>query len=143
MIGLQELERFLQHAQGAVARPLLGLAREECLGAAPAHDLADIPFAPALRSAIDGRSIDVVDAQIERPLHNRHRYAIVVGVFQSCLAAQAEDSYLVSGLPQIAGRHGRLRGGFGWSLGSRGMPEKTSRCRTAELQEGAAAGATR
>ena len=53
VIGLEQLQRLLDHPHRAVARALLGLGREERLVAALRHHLADILLAPARRAAIN------------------------------------------------------------------------------------------
>ena len=120
MAGVEQLERFLEHADGTVAGALLGLAGEERFGAAPLHDLADIAFAPALRTAVDRRSIDVIDAQIESAFHDRDGDVLVVSALESGLAAQAEDAGPVTSPAEVASRHGagghgvvRIGGGAG------------------------------
>ena len=65
MVGVQQGERLFDHAERTVAGALLCLGGEECLLAARLHDTSDVLFAPALRPAVDGRRVDVVDAEVE------------------------------------------------------------------------------
>ena len=92
VIGLEQLQRFFDHAHGAVAGALAGFGGEEGLVAAVGHHLAHVLLAPALRAAVDGRGVDVVDAQVERALDDGHGDVEVVGLLDRGLAAQREDA---------------------------------------------------
>src|SRR5208283_264814 len=81
MAGVEQLERFFEHAQGTVASALLGLAGEEGFSTAALHDLADVALAPAVRTAVDGGSIDVIHAQVESALDDRDGGGLVVSTF--------------------------------------------------------------
>ena len=143
VIGLEQLERLLDHAHGAVARALLGLGGEEGLVAALGHDLADVLLAPALRAAVDGRRVDVVDAQVEGALDDGHGDVEVVGLLERGLAAEREDADFVAGLAQIARGHGAVGARIlresgqsfvrGRSEGRR--REERGRCRSADLEK--------
>ena len=71
-----------------------------------------VPLSPrqklhiALRTAVDGRGIDVVDAEVERALDDGNGDIEVVGFLKRGLAAEREDAYLVAGNAEIAGGHG-------------------------------------
>src|ERR1035438_10001437 len=106
VIGFEQFERLLQHAQRAIARALLGLTGQKGRCPPTPHDFADIAFAPAFEPAVDRGSIDVVDAQIQRPLHDGHRNRLVIGAFERALATQAQYADFVSGQPQITRRQG-------------------------------------
>jgi uncharacterized membrane protein len=110
VIGLEQLQRLLDHAHGAVAGALLGLGGEEGLVAAVGHHLADVLLAPALGAAVDRRGVDVVDAEVERALDDGHGDVEVVGLLERGLAAEREDADLVAGLAEVAGGHGRAAG---------------------------------
>jgi hypothetical protein len=120
VVGLEQLQRFLDHAHRIVARPLLGLGGQEGLIAAARHHFADVLLAPALRPAVDRRGVDVVDAQVQRALDDGHGYVEVAGALQRGLAAQREDAHAVAGLAQVAGRHGRGCSGIRRQCGKRG-----------------------
>ena len=139
VVRLQQLQGFLDHAQAAVARALLGLAGQECLRAAPLHHRADVLLAPAFRAAINRRRVDVVHAQIERSLHDRHGHGFVVRALQRGLSAEAEDADFVPGAPQVAYGHG-LRGGRR-RLARGGLAHQARGCRAAQFQKVPSTGA--
>src|SRR6516165_8328517 len=100
MISVEQLERLLDHAHGAVAGALFGFSGNEGLIPAGLHDRADVLLTPALRTAVDRRGVDVVDAQIEGAIDDRDSGVEVVWLLKRSLAAKAEDPNLVAGLPE-------------------------------------------
>ena len=62
VIGLQKLQRLLNHPHRPIARPFLRLRREKRFVAPPRHHLAHILLAPAIRAAINRRCVDVIHA---------------------------------------------------------------------------------
>ena len=119
VVGLEQLERLVDHAQRGFAGAFLGLGGEKCLVAPVGHDLADVLLAPALGPAVDGRSVNVVYAQIERPLNDGHGRVKVVAALKGGLAAKGEDAHLVAGLAQVARGHGRRCYGIRRQAGQR------------------------
>jgi hypothetical protein len=109
VVGLEELERLLEQLERAVSGPVVGLRREERLRAPMLHDLPDVALAPALRTAVPRRGVDVVDPDVERFLHDGNRYRLVVGPFDSGLPPEAEEPDPVASAPQVACWH-RFRG---------------------------------
>src|SRR5271170_3562329 len=103
MVGIEQLQRLLDHAQRAVARAFLGLGREERLVAARLHYLAYVLLAPARGAAVDGRGVDVVHAQVERAVDDRYGHLEVVGSLKGSLAAKAEIPPFVAVLAGVAG----------------------------------------
>jgi hypothetical protein len=109
--------------------------------AAARHHFADVALAPALAPAITGCGIDVVHAQVDGALHDRHRNGGAFGLLDGSLSAEAEDPDPMSRPSEIAGGHGGLRsrllglrhGGFRFRSDLAGH-ETESRGR-AELQE--------
>jgi hypothetical protein len=107
VIGLQRLERLVQQPTRAVTRAVVCLAGEKRLAPPALHDLPDV----ALRHAatVARRGVDVVDAEIERPLHDRDGYGLVVRLLDGRLPAEAEEPHRVAGLAQVARGHRRRR----------------------------------
>ena len=114
MVGLEQLERFLDHAQGAIARAFLGFCGEEGQIAPVSHHFAHVLLAPAVGTAVDGRGVDVVDAQVERAIDDGHGDVEVVRLLEGGLATERENPNFVAGLAQVARGHGvgrdRVRG---------------------------------
>jgi len=70
MVGLQQLQRLLNHPHRSVARPsLVFVARRPHSAASPSPCQRTVRS--PVRPAINRRSIDVVHAQIQRPFNNR------------------------------------------------------------------------
>jgi len=84
----------------------MGLGGEEDLRTPALHDLAKILLTPPIfHPTVARRGVDIVDAEIERLLDQRHRDIEVVRLFDRRLAAEAENSDLEPGLAEVAGRH--------------------------------------
>src|ERR1039457_3421768 len=106
MIGLEQPKRLIEHSERAIAGAILALRRDERFPSAALQDLPDVALTGALGSAIDRRSVDVVDAQFERPLHDRYGDRIVIWPLEGGLSTKAEHCDPISRLAEIPGRHG-------------------------------------
>jgi hypothetical protein len=74
---------------------------QEKLLPARLHHFPDIRLTPAVRTAVDGRRIDVIHAEIKGTRNDRHRKVKVVRSFERGFAAKAENAYLIAGLPRL------------------------------------------
>ena len=86
-------------------RSLVLVARKAVV-AAGLHDAADVLLAPALRAAVDGGGVDVVDAEVEGALDDGDGDVEVRGLLECSLAAEGKDADLVARLAEVACGHG-------------------------------------
>jgi len=109
MVGLHKLQGFFDISESAVAGALPALGGKEDVVAAMFHDAPYVLLAPALGKTVSGGSVDEVDTEVEGSLDERNGNIKIVGLFDSALAAEGEDSDLIAGLSEVARGHGSLR----------------------------------
>lgn len=87
-VGPQAAETLLDLRPRPVAAALAGLCREEDLVATLGHHQPDL----ALAVGVGVGGVDVVDAQVERPVHHRRRLFVRLQVVLH--AAQRQDAHV-------------------------------------------------
>jgi len=113
VVGLQTPQTLLDQRHGAVVGVIVTLGGQKDLVAPLPHHAADVQFTGTV--AVQGRGIDIVDAQIERPVDDFDRLVVAVVHRGGEQSAQAVNGYLVSGLAEWS-----LGNGFGRRFGCRG-----------------------
>ena len=71
MVRVEQLQRFLEQCQRAVAMVVRVSCWPDKPGAAPLHHLPHVALTPAFFTSIHCRRIHVVDPEVERPFDNR------------------------------------------------------------------------
>ena len=107
------LRELFDITESAIAGALPTLGGKEDVVAAVLHDAPYVPLAPPLGESVSGGGVDEVDAEIDGSLDKGYGDVEVVGLFDSALAAEREDTDLIAGLSEVARWHGGLRSGIG------------------------------
>jgi hypothetical protein len=105
VIRLQHSQALFQQAKRAVPRPVVGLGGKEHLVTARGHHLADVRLAdpPSV-----GRSrVDVVHAQVYRPIDDGQRLITGAVFLDGRLASETEKRNLVARAAERTFGHGR------------------------------------
>src|SRR6516162_2600828 len=92
------LRELFDITESAIAGALPTLGGKEDVVAAVLHDAPYVPLAPPLGESVSGGGVDEVDAEIDGSLDKGYGDVEVVGLFDSALAAEREDTDLIAGL---------------------------------------------
>jgi hypothetical protein len=112
MIGVEALQAVLQQAQRAVAAAIVGLARQERLGAPRLENLAEV----VLARPVQRRRVAIVHPEVEGAMDDPHRLPSGGGaaLLEPRLSPEGEEGDLMSRAPQRTLRHRRRgRGSVG------------------------------
>ena len=109
MIGAEAPQGIVEQPQGAVARALVSLRRQEHLISRRRARGTEGSAVVVLALLIGGRGVAVGDAQAQRLEYHRHRLRGPPAGAQDPLAAQRDRQHARAGPPQRARRGGRRR----------------------------------
>jgi len=98
VVGLQAAQALLEQRHGAVVGVVVALGGQKDLAAALAHHGADVQFAGPV--AVQGGRVHIVDAQIQRPVHDGDGLLVAVVPGDGEQSPQAVDGDLAAGLAQ-------------------------------------------